>query len=194
VDRPRCLTGVLEELEASLAGRDQTSIAEIQQAIGERSFGPLLLVMGLMPLSPLGLVPTLPTMFAIAVALVAGQLVIGRDRFWLPRQIAGRSMPAARVRRAIRLARRPARWLDRVVRPRLQILTGAVWTRAVAVACIVVAFAIPPLELVPFGVAVPAAAITAFGLGLTARDGALVLVALVASVGGISLVALALLR
>ena len=34
-----------------------------------------------------------------------------------------------------------------------------------------IAFAIPPLELLPFAVAAPAAAILMFGLGITARDG-----------------------
>lgn len=182
------LTEVLDELEGSLEGRDRISIAEIQEALGERSFGPLLLVLGLAALTPLGVIPGLPTVFALTIGLLAGQLVIGRRHFWLPRQVRERSAPVHRVGQALRFARRPAEVLDRLIRPRLQIFAGAGWTRAVAVVCILVAFAIPPLELVPFGVAAPAAAITAFGLGLTARDGVLVLLALAASATSLGLI------
>jgi hypothetical protein len=188
------LADVLDELENSLEGSDRLTIAEIQQALGERSFGPLLLVLGFSALTPLGVIPGLPTVFAVTIALLAGQLVIGRRHFWLPRQITKRSAPARRVEQAIRFARRPARALDRLTRPRLRMFTGAIATRAVAAACILVAFAIPPLELIPFGVAAPATAIAAFGLGLTARDGALVLFALVASAASLGLIGFVLLR
>ncbi len=44
------------------------------QAVGSRSFGPLLLVAGLVTLSPAGDVPGVPTIMAAFVFLVAGQL------------------------------------------------------------------------------------------------------------------------
>lgn len=188
------LTDLLNHLETTLGKRDRVSLEDLQHAIGERAFGPLLLVMGLVAASPLGLIPALPTVFALAIVLVAGQLVIGRRHFWLPRQLSQRSAPKVRVRRSLAAMRRPAGWLDRLVRPRLGMFVGGFWTRGAALACILLAFAIPPLELVPFGVLGPASAITAFGLGLTARDGMLVLIALLASAASLGLVAFALFR
>ena len=190
----RTFTDLLTHLETMLGQRDRISLEDLQHAIGERSFGPLLLVMGLAAASPLGLIPGLPTAFAVAILLVAGQLVIGRRHFWLPPQISHRSAPKARVRRSLAAMRRPAGWLDRLLRPRLNRFVGGFWTRGAALACIVLAFAIPPLELVPFGVLGPATAITAFGLALTARDGALMLIALLASAVSLGLVAFALFR
>lgn len=47
------------------------------------------------------------------------------------------------------------------------------------------ALMIPPLELVPFGVAAPALALALMGLALTAQDGLVLLLALGAASGGL---------
>lgn len=193
-NKPQNLQTLLDELEQAAEGKDEVPLKDVHEAIGQRSFGPLLLVAGLAALTPLGVIPGLPTVFAILVVLIAGQLVIGRDRFWIPKPLRERTVGADRLRRAVRWARKPARGVDRIVRPRLAVFTHAGFTRVVAVICVVIAFAIPPLELLPFAVAAPASAIAAFGLGLTAKDGLLVLIALIASAITLGLVGVSLLR
>jgi hypothetical protein len=71
--------------------------------------------------------------------------------------------------------------VDRVIKPRLSFLTGGLANRLVALVVVLIAFAVPPLELVPFAAALPSLAILAFGLGLIARDGLLVTIALLIS-------------
>lgn len=190
----RTITDLLDHIEETLGSRDRASLQDLQHAIGERSFGPFLLIMGLAAASPLGVIPGLPTAFALAILLVAGQLAIGRQHIWLPRQISHRSAPKARVQRTLAAMRRPAGWFDRLLRPRWPLFLGGLWTRGAALACIVLAFAIPPLELVPFGVFGPATAITAVGLALTTRDGGLMLLALLASAVSLAVVGFAVLR
>lgn len=41
-------------------------------------------MMALVALRPIGAVPALPTALAIAVTLIAGQVVLGRNLLWLP--------------------------------------------------------------------------------------------------------------
>ena len=181
-DEPENLGSLLDKLDRAAEGKDKVRLGDVHEAIGERAFGPMLLVTGLAALTPLGVIPGLPTAFAVVVVLIAGQIVIGRDRFWIPGKLRDRRIGADRLTKAVRWARKPARVVDRIVRPRLSVFTKAGFTRAVALICVVIAFAIPPLELLPFAVIAPASAITAFGLGLTARDGLLVLIALLRSI------------
>ncbi len=176
------LTDLLDQLERECADQARVSFEDVHKALGQRSFGPLLLLAGLAALTPVGLVPGAPTLLAVIVLLIAGQLAFGARAVWMPKLIGRRTIAGERLAKAIRFARRPAAWMDRVARPRLPLFLGSVGIRAAAVMCIAIAFAIPPLELVPFGVAAPAAAITAFGLGLIARDGLLILIAWTASV------------
>jgi len=182
------LQGLFDEIERVCGKKKKVTVRDVGEAIGERSFGPLLLVPGLLALTPIGVIPGAPTLLALVVVLIAGQLVIGRHEFWLPKFLANRGVSGTKLTRSLKKARPAARVVDRVIRPRLTFLTGAAAQRIAAVACLIVAFLIPPLELVPFGVAAPATAIVAFGLGLMARDGLLTLIALVASAASVGLI------
>jgi len=184
------LEGLLDELQAVASAKGPKITAEeVYHAVGERSFGPLLLIAGLLGMTPVSAVPGAPTAIAVLTILVAGQLLIGRKTFWLPRRMLKLSVAADELTGTVKVARKPAAVVDRLVKPRLSFLTGGVADRVVAVACIVVAAAVPPLELLPFVAFIPATAIAAFGLGLLARDGALILLALLASAGTLGLLA-----
>lgn len=183
----------LEELldEMACAGRDQrkVSVGKIYEAIGERSFGPLLLAAGLVAATPLGAIPGAPTAMALAVILIAGQLLLGRKRAWLPGRFLKLSVETRRVRQSVKLMRKPARLVDRLLKPRLTYLTTGVGARAIAGLCVVIALAVPPLELVPFAVIVPGTAIVALGLALLTRDGLLAILAFALCAGGLALLA-----
>lgn len=159
---------------------DEVTLEEMLEAVGRRSFGPLLLLTGLVVLAPLvGDIPTVPTMMAVVVLLVAVQLVLRREHFWLPKWLLRRSVERRKVRKAVDLLRRPARWVDRVLRPRLTGLTGEVGSMAVALTCILIALAMPPMELIPFSANGAGLALLGFGLALVTRDGLLALLSFV---------------
>jgi hypothetical protein len=186
---PKDLEGLLNELnQVALTAGDKVSVREVYCAVGERSFGPLLLVAGLLGMTPVSAIPGAPTALALVTLLIAGQLLFGRRTLWLPQRLLNLSVPSARLTATVKVARRPARFVDRVVRPRLTVLTGGVADRIVAAACVLVALAVPPLELLPLVAFVPATAIAAFGLGLVARDGLLILLAFAASAGTLFLI------
>lgn len=178
---------------ATSSGR-KVSVEDVYCAIGERSFGPLLLVVGLLGMTPVSAVPSAPTVLAVVTILIAGQLLLGRRTLWLPSPLLRLSISADKVKRAVKIARKPAHAVDRLARPRLTFLTGRIADRLVALACVLVAACVPPLELLPFVAFVPAAAIAAFGLGLVTRDGLVVLLALLLSGGALGLIAWQLLR
>lgn len=180
------LEALLEELASAANGNGpRVSVQEIMDAVGHRSFGPLLLVTGLLGMTPVSAVPGAPSMIALITLLVAIQLLIGRDTFWLPKFLLKRSVRADRLQKTVTVAAKPARVVDRMVKPRLEVLTGPVADRLVALVCVILALAVPPLEFLPFVAFIPSAAIATFGLGLLARDGLLVLIAFTISAGAL---------
>ncbi|MDX9997489.1 MAG: exopolysaccharide biosynthesis protein [Phenylobacterium sp.] len=182
--QPRDLEALLAELAAAVEGNGpRVTVQQVMDTIGHRSFGPLLFVTGLLGMTPVSAAPGAPSLIALIVFLVAGQLLIGRSSLWLPGFVLRRSVKAERLRQTVRLVEKPARVVDRMVRPRLEVLTGAVADRVVALVCVLLAMAVPPLEFLPFVAFIPSAAIATFGLGLLARDGLLVLVAFTISAG-----------
>lgn len=183
------LEGVLDALRRSaMSNGAKVSVDEIVDTFGRRSFGPLLLLCGLMGMTPVSAIPTAPTILAVIAILIAGQMVFGRTTVWIPRFIGKLSVKAERLTKAVKVSRKPAQVVDRVVCPRVHILTTPLADRLVAGACVLVALCVPPLELVPFAAFVPALAIFTFGIGLVARDGLVVLIALLLSAGALGLI------
>ena len=182
------LSALIGKLDrASKSNGSQVSVEEIMDAVGRRSFGPLLLLAGLLGMTPVAAVPTAPTMLALITLLVAGQLLFGRKSFWLPGPLLRLSVKAGKVTKAARLAKTPAGIVDRLIRPRLTVLTSPVADRVVAGVCVLIALCVPPLELLPFAAFIPSFAIFVFGLGLIARDGLLILIAMIVSAGALGL-------
>ena len=89
---------------------------------------------------------------------------------------------------ALQWVKRPARAVDRLLKPRLRIMTHAGGIHAIAILSIVIAATMPPLEIVPFAATAAGFALTAFGLSLIAEDGLVALIALILTAGVAGLV------
>lgn len=172
------LDGILEVARQ----RDFVSVQTVMSSVGQRSFGPLLLLAGLMVLAPIiGDIPGVPTIIAVAVLLLSVQLMFNRHYFWLPRWLLNRSVPADTLCTVVQRLRPPARLLDRLLRPRLPQLVGDQAIFLIAVTCILIATAMPLMETVPFSANAAGAALTLFGMALISRDGMMALIAFVIS-------------
>jgi hypothetical protein len=175
---PTTMEQLLDRICEADERKDRLSLRDVLRAIGRRSFGPLLLLAGLVTLAPvIGDIPGMPTLVGLFVALTVGQLLFGREHFWLPGWLLNRSLQRERVEKAVRVLRRPARFIDRLLRPRLQIFASQPATYAIAVMSLCVAGAMPFLEVVPFSANIAGGALAAFGLALISRDGLLALLA-----------------
>jgi hypothetical protein len=185
---PKDLEELLNALDAAArSSGEKVTADEIYRAIGKRSFGPLLLTCGLLGLTPISTAPGAPTTLAVVVMLVAGQLLVGRQTLWLPGWLLRRSVETRKLKAAVKVARKPARVVDRLVGQRLRFLTARGADRLVAFVCMLVAALTPPLEFLPFATFAPASVITVFGLGLVACDGLLILIALAGSLSVLGL-------
>ena len=114
----------------------------------------------------------------ICVLLTGGQMLFGREHFWLPHWLIQRTIAREKICKALGLLRRPARFVDRLIRPRVTNLIQGAGAYVIAVLCIAIGGALPAMELVPFATNGAGAALTAYGLALVARDGLVALIAL----------------
>jgi hypothetical protein len=175
---------VLDRLDDLGASLERVSVDDLKDCLGRDAFGPTLLTLGLMALSPVGDIPGAPTVLAIFIFSVGVQMAAGRDELWLPRALARRSFKGHRLCQTARLFRPVVRVLAVIVRARLTFLTEGPFARAIAGICAVLALTLPPLEIVPFGATIPSSVITGFSIALVARDGLLALISFVLMIAG----------
>jgi hypothetical protein len=182
------LEQLLDKIEGAAVDEDEISLGKVVHAVGARSFGPLLLMAGLVMTSPLSGVPGVPTTMGVLVLLIAVQMLLGRHCFWLPKWMLNRSVKRGRLQKALGWARRPAKFVDRWSSPRLTGLVQRGGACTVAVVCVVFALGLPLMELVPFSATLAGVAYAAFGLSLITRDGYLGLIAFALAATGIGVV------
>lgn len=156
----------------------EVTLDNILDVVGRRSFGPLLLVAGIITLTPVvGDIPGVPTAMGIIVLVTGIQLIFRVEHFWLPKWLLKRSIKTDKLKKALKWVRRPAKFIDRFLKQRLMFFTKGPAVYVIAVICILIAVATPAMELVPFSANGAGAALTAFGLSLIAHDGLLSLIA-----------------
>ena len=190
IDPDHPLEDILHRAVARAEAAGRLEVRALLGLFGTRSLGPLLILFGLIAaVPPLGAIPLVPTSMGVVTFLLSIQFVMGRRRIWVPQIIGQRSVSAARMAAAERRAARVLSRVDRLLKPRLRVLTRPALNRVVAVVACLVAFLMPPLEVVPFGVVIPGLALVCLGLGLVARDGLFTLIGLVVA-GAAALVVL----
>ena len=176
----------LESLLASLTdctSGDEVTVRDLLNAVGRRSYGPILLLLGFIAVTPLTIIPGTSWLVALITLLIAGQIVIGRKFPWVPRRVLDVSFPRSALVAGVEQARKYVRPVDRVLKPRLAFLSGSPFIALAAMVCVAAALLTCPLGLFPFGPVLPGLTVLLFGLGLTARDG-FVLVAAGAGLAG----------
>lgn len=182
LSRPGNLTTLLDKIErkALSGGNSSMSVGEVMDTIGRRAYGPLLLIIGVMSVSPLALIPGSTWIFALLTLLVAAQMALNLKHPWLPASALRLSFPQKKIVGALKKVRPWTAGIDRIVKPRLEFLAGEPWIILVALLAIAAALVTFPLSLIPFAPAIPGATVILVGLGVTARDGVVLAFAMAA--------------
>lgn len=156
---------------------DEVSIRQLMQAVGRRAYGPVLLLLGFIAISPLTIIPGANWLVATITLIFSLQIVIGRRTPWLPKRALDFSFKREMLVKGAKSGQKFAHMVDALVRPRLTFLTAAPFVQIVGLLCVLAALVTYPLGIVPFGPLLPGLAVLLFGLALTARDGVVVLLA-----------------
>ncbi len=142
------LEHLIDRIGEAAADSDRVTLGMIMEAVGSRSFGPLLAMVGVILFSPLSGIPGMPTTMGMIVLLIAVQLLLGIKRFWLPGFLMKRAVSPEKLEKALDRLRPAARFIDRGLRPRLSFLIYGVGLGVVAIACIAIATVMPVMEIV----------------------------------------------
>lgn len=158
------LSAVLVDLAGITAG--SRSIAELVDALGDRSIGAVMLVLAL----PATLMP--PGVAAILGApllVISAQLVLRRQSIWLPAWLGRLRLKHHRLAPALSGAARMVARLEAALRPRLAGLQSGWHDRLIALSCMGLSLVL----ILPAPIAHTAAGlgIGAFAGGLLQRDG-----------------------
>ncbi|MCZ8314426.1 exopolysaccharide biosynthesis protein [Phreatobacter sp.] len=147
------------------------TVGDLMASLRTRAFGLSLILFGLPNLLP---IPGLPILTGIILAVLAIQIVVGRDVPWLPARIAGTTLPRERLNQVMARTLPLLRWIERVTKPRFALAAGPAARRVVGLTVLVLAVLLIILPIPWIGSMPQGLALCVLGLGLTERDGVLV--------------------
>ena len=159
----------LQDLARQFADRP-ARLAELLAATRGRGFDFLLLLIGLPFLTPIPL-PGLSTPFGLVVLVVGARLAVGR-RPWLPATLLQRELPSRFIATVLAAASHAVRWLEVLLRPRLDFVHQQGIYRRVSGALIMVSGLLLLLPLpIPLTNSLPALTVVLLAAGAMERDG-----------------------
>jgi hypothetical protein len=159
----------LSEVFADLAAQDRArvSIGDVVQALGDRSFAPVMILLAVPNAIPF--IPGSSTVLGLLLAVVAIQLVLGMRRVRLPARLNRWSFDREGF---ARLVAKVTPWLtrfERMARPRFWPESYRLAERLAGIVAIALSLMI--MLPIPFANGVPAIAICLLALGISERDG-----------------------
>jgi hypothetical protein len=178
---------VSEALEGWLGGEGEKTLGSLAALFEEKSFALLFVLLLGVPALPL---PTggATHVFEIIAMLLALQLIVGRDRVWIPRRWQRIELAGPKQQRFLAALMRMIRRLERISRPRLTFLFGHRLSAAVFGLLVLggaaAAFLAPPFTGLD---TLPSLGVVLLSLGVLLEDFLVVIVALAVGVAGVAL-------
>ena len=178
----RRASDVLEGIAANASGV-RVSLGEIVSSLEERAFALLMVVLGLPNVLPMP--PPIPLLSGLFLVFISLQIVLGRNRPWIPRRALSASVARDRLELVVSRATPVLRRLERFSRRRLSFLPPSWELRGAGILLLIVSLglvcAAPLIGQIPMGISV-----CLTGLALVERDGVIMVAA--AFFGAIGLV------
>jgi hypothetical protein len=153
---------------------ERVRVRDITESLGQRSFGFILLIFALPNSLPILGIPGVSTITGLPLLFVAVQMALGHKRVYLPRWIADSSLATADFQKLISKVAPWLRRIERLMRPRIAVLTLGSAERWLGAFCVLLAFLL--VLPIPLGNLLPALGILFIALGLIESDGVCVLV------------------
>lgn len=159
------------------ARNETVTLSEILALAGESIFGFLLVILAFPSALPVP-APGYSVPFGIAMFFLAIQLIMGRDRPWLPEKIINGSMSLKKVQGFLKKGNPWLRRIEALTKPRLTYVCTSIPGRVIiglAIALMSISMMIP----IPGTNTIPAIGIFFTGFGLVEDDGAISLLGLI---------------
>ena len=176
---PRDLHGMIVDLKNGVATcRDHIKFGELLIIVGERAYAAMLVLPALLSASPLTAIPGLSFFMALLIIFVSSQMLFRRKTLWLPYKLRNMEFKKSKTLNALGRMERPAQILDKIMKPRLLMLTGNFGESFILLLSLILAIVSIPAMMIPLSNLVLCAAILFFAMGLMAKDGIVILIGL----------------
>ncbi|WP_008308511.1 exopolysaccharide biosynthesis protein [Leptolyngbya sp. PCC 6406] len=179
------LSAELEQFFFAEERNAKVTLGDILTLAGERTFGFLFVLLALPSALPIP-APGYSIPFGVVLFVLAGQLVLGRQRPWLPKGWQAKGFDLIRLRQVVKAGLPWLRRIEVLSRPRLSYVCTTPTGRIVigtAIALMAISMMIP----IPGTNTLPAMGIFITGFGLLDDDGFISLTGLVVCVMGATL-------
>ncbi|MGL4621057.1 exopolysaccharide biosynthesis protein [Chroococcidiopsis sp.] len=160
------------------AEQEYVSLGELVVELGDRAYGPLLVICALPEALPLPMAGV-SAIIAIPLMLVSAQLSLGFSRPHLPKWLAKRRWKQKNLAKVVEKGLNYLAKAEKIVRPRWGFITSRLAQRLLGLFILLMAIiiALP----IPLGNMLPAIAIVVISLGMSEGDGLLVIVGVLAA-------------
>ena len=173
--------GPLESIVDDAISRSEdgeVSLKMLLNAWGDRSYGPLFIMLGFIAGTPLAVVPGAAAVVGVVISVLALQMTLGLKHPWLPAVALRQSVSEESLREMRKKLEKPLRLIDHLITERWTWAAGEAMRRAAAIFVTILGLLMIPFDAVPFAVAAPAWTVVLFGVAITVRDGLVMSLAL----------------
>lgn len=152
---------------------DRFTIANVLDALGERSFGFVLLLMALPNAFLIASIPGLSSVFGTIMALTSIQMVFRFRMIWLPKTIRNKIYTKDQLEKVLKTSRLFLGYIEPFLKPRILTLTAAFFEPLLGLIIFINSawIALP----IPFGNFLPGVAMVILSLGIISRDGVFII-------------------
>jgi hypothetical protein len=176
------IEAVIEEA-IELADGGKVRFGDLLEAWGDRSYGPLFIVLGFFAGTPLAVIPPMAGIAGVVIALLAIQMAFGKHHPWLPRWVLKRTVKEKAIVKTRDKTEGFLASLDSLFSERLTWASGGIARRLAALIIVALGLSMIPFEAIPFAGVAPAIGVMLFGVAITARDGLVMIVSTAAAIG-----------
>lgn len=169
------------------ADHGRICVQDLLDAWGDRSYGPLFVIIGFVAATPISAIPPTAGIMGVVIAALALQMAVGKHHPWLPQFILRRSISAEKLEAARKKSAKLLDFFDRMLKERFTFAVSAPMRRVAALAVVLLGLSMLPFEMVPFAGAAPATAVVLFGVAILARDGLAMMIGLASFAGVVAL-------
>ncbi|WP_375176035.1 exopolysaccharide biosynthesis protein [Pseudooceanicola sp.] len=172
---PEAVPTVVERLKRLSEGRQSVSLKQITEEIGSQGHAPLLLIVSILMVLPIGMIPGIGGALGALVALIGLQMLRGRSGVWVPSFLGRREMSAERVRQTAERVKPWADWLRRHLHRRWEgVAAGQVSISIIAVILMITGSSLLILGAIPVAAPLLGVPIAVLAFGVLGRDGVVV--------------------
>ncbi len=162
------ISDIFRKIDAGFTGKE-VSIANLLDAVHERGFGMILLILSVPMALPIPVPPGINILLASPLILLTAQQAMGRRTIWLPKWMLKKTIKRSKMSAIIKALLPWSEKIEFFIKPRFEFITLGIFSHLIGVFGLIMALTIcVPLPLTN---TVPSLGIALMAVGVIMRDG-----------------------